>query len=73
MRHAIFAPLALLLVAATGQDARRVHEDAIVLDTHFDTPVNLGRDGWSIMDRHSQAESGDQVDYPRMVEGGIDG
>jgi len=73
MRHAIFAPLALLLVAATGQDARRVHEDAIVLDTHFDTPVNLGREGWSIMDRHSQAESGDQVDYPRMVEGGIDG
>lgn len=52
---------------------RAVHDRAIVLDTHFDTPANLGRDGWSIMDRHSRADSGDQVDYPRMVEGGIDG
>jgi membrane dipeptidase len=54
-------------------EARRVHDAAIVLDTHFDTPANLGRTGWSIMDRHSRADSGDQVDYPRMVEGGIDG
>lgn len=58
---------------AVSQEARRVHDAAIVLDTHFDTPANLGRTGWSIMDRHSRAESGDQVDYPRMVEGGIDG
>lgn len=50
-----------------------MHDATIVLDTHFDTPANLGRPGWSIMDRHSRAESGDQVDYPRMVEGGIDG
>ncbi|WP_261270721.1 dipeptidase [Sphingomonas sp. LC-1] len=58
---------------APAQTARQVHEAAIVLDTHFDTPANLGRPGWSIMDRHSRADSGDQVDYPRMVEGGIDG
>ncbi|WP_294238392.1 dipeptidase [uncultured Sphingomonas sp.] len=59
--------------SAIPQEARRVHDATIVLDTHFDTPANLGRPGWSIMDRHSRAESGDQVDYPRMVEGGIDG
>lgn len=53
--------------------ARAVHEKLIVLDTHFDTPANLGRPGWSIMDRHSVGVDGDQVDYPRMVEGGVDG
>jgi membrane dipeptidase len=45
----------------------------IVLDTHLDTPANLGRPGWSIMDRHSTTLDGDQVDYPRLVEGGVDG
>ena len=53
--------------------ARSVHERAIVLDTHFDTPANLGRPGWSIMDRHDSRTDGDQVDWPRMVDGGVDG
>jgi membrane dipeptidase len=53
--------------------ARAIHEELIVLDTHFDTPANLGRPGWSIMDRHVVGLDGDQVDYPRMVEGGVDG
>jgi len=64
--------------AATGKKApadpaRAIHEKLIVLDTHFDTPANLGRPGWSIMDRHSADVDGDQVDYPRMVQGGVDG
>ena len=53
--------------------ARSMHERAIVLDTHFDTPANLGRPGWSIMDRHDSRTDGDQVDWPRMVDGGVDG
>jgi len=53
--------------------ARAIHEKQIVLDTHFDTPANLGRPGWSIMDRHVAVTDGDQVDYPRMVDGGVDG
>ncbi|MCT8003338.1 dipeptidase [Sphingomonas sanguinis] len=78
IRRTKLAPLVAFAIAmpatpAPAQTARQVHEAAIVLDTHFDTPANLGRPGWSIMDRHSRADSGDQVDYPRMVEGGIDG
>ena len=67
--------LALLLVSAgpAADSARAVHEKLTVLDTHFDTPANLGRPGWSIMDRHRTSMDGDQVDYPRMVEGGVDG
>lgn len=81
------ASLAILLagmLASTGStagtprtgvtaEARSIHERAIVLDTHFDTPANLGRPGWSIMDRHEARRDGDQVDLPRMVDGGVDG
>jgi len=58
---------------APADPARAIHETLIVLDTHFDTPANLGRPGWSIMDRHATVTDGDQVDYPRMVQGGVDG
>lgn len=68
----ILAPLALFLTAA-GPDAKRVHDAAIVLDTHIDTPANLGRPGWSIVERHDAATDGDQVDVPRMIAGGVDG
>ena len=50
-----------------------MHDAAIVLDSHFDTPANLGRPGWSIIDRHSFEQDGDQVDWPRMVDSGVDG
>ncbi|MDP1875822.1 dipeptidase [Phenylobacterium sp.] len=74
-RRALFA--SILFLAATGaahaQTPAQMHEQAIVLDTHFDTPANFGVSGWSIMDRHDFAVDGTQVDYPRMVEGGVDG
>lgn len=59
--------------AALAQTPAQMHEAAIVLDTHFDTPANFAARGWSIMDRHDYAVDGTQVDYPRMVEGGVDG
>lgn len=67
------AALAAPAIAQRPDEARAVHDQMIVLDTHFDTPAQLGRPGWSIMDRHSHEQDGDQVDYPRMVEGGVDG
>jgi membrane dipeptidase len=84
MRGAAIGSLMLTLVASSTlaaprhsaparTPARAVHEKLVVLDTHFDTPANLGRPGWSIMDRHNSGVDGDQVDYPRMVEGGVDG
>lgn len=51
---------------------RALHDRLICLDTHLDTPANFARPGWDIMQRHSAAEFS-QVDYPRMVEGGLDG
>src|SRR5580704_6615221 len=62
----LFAPL-----AALAADARAVH--ILTLDTHMDTPMNFARPGWDMMDEHSVAGDLSQVDYPRMVKGGLDG
>ncbi|MCR6624707.1 dipeptidase [Pseudoxanthomonas japonensis] len=61
--------------AAEGVSAEvsRVHEDAIVLDTHLDTPANFRRPGWSIADNHAHEGDLSQVDLPRMKAGGLDG
>lgn len=75
--------LGLLLLAASAEaadaagantaQARSLHESALVLDTHLDTPSNFHRPGWSILDRHEQDGDFAQVDLPRMKEGGLDG
>lgn len=54
-------------------DARRIHEEAMVLDTHLDTPANFRRPGWSIADNHEHEGDLSQVDLPRMKAGGLDG
>lgn len=69
---------ALTLVASAAQAAdpaaaRKLHEGLLTLDTHLDTPAHFGRPGWDILDRHSVDKDGSQIDYPRMVEGGLDG
>jgi membrane dipeptidase len=58
---------------ATAQGKPSLHQRLICLDTHLDTPASLARPGWDIMQRHSFADDFTQVDYPRMVEGGLDG
>jgi len=61
---------ALLLLVAAGV-ARA--DEPLRLDTHLDTPIHFGRAGWDIMTRHSYHDDMSQVDYPRMVAGGLDG
>ncbi len=53
--------------------ARALHERLVTLDTHLDTPANLQKPGWNIMQSHNVADDGTQVDYPRMIAGGLDG
>jgi membrane dipeptidase len=75
----LFVPVAALALAfsasgaaAQTATARAVHDGLLTLDTHLDTPANFSRPGWDMMDRHTLAERS-QVDYPRMVEGGLKG
>jgi membrane dipeptidase len=77
-RLALACALALICVdSAVAKDppaeARRIHEDALVLDTHLDTPANFRRPGWSIADNHEHEGDLSQVDLPRMKAGGLDG
>lgn len=51
-----------------------IHQRFLILDTHLDTPAFLDTaHGYDIMERHNVDRDGTQVDYPRMVEGGLDG
>jgi membrane dipeptidase len=59
--------------ATISAHARAVQASAINLDTHLDTPALFSQPGWKITDRHDAAKDGSQIDYPRMVEGGLDG
>ncbi len=54
-------------------DAQALHKKLICIDTHLDMPANLARPGWDVMKRHSVDEDFTQVDYPRMVAGGLKG
>ena len=60
-------------LAWAAVDARALHKKLICIDTHLDMPANLARPGWNVMDKHSFDEDFTQVDYPRMIEGGLDG
>ena len=68
--------------------AKKIHQDAIVLDTHIDTTSRLLDATWSFLDRHDPPARagaggpggpgagrprGNSVDLPRMREGGLDG
>ncbi len=79
-RILLLAAVSLALALATSSQAaetaasvRKIHEGLLTLDTHLDTPANFGRPGWDVLDRHDTAKDGSQIDYPRMVEGGLDG
>ena len=54
--------------------AARIHKEAIVVDTHIDTTMMLGKEGWDFMVRHSpvKGEDSNHVDLPRIREGGLD-
>lgn len=76
----ITAALAATLTAAPALGHETVpprilqaHERMLVLDTHLDTPSNLHRPGWSILEEHSDEGDFSQVDLPRMKQGGLDG
>jgi len=63
-----------LSAPAFGQSSpATLHRRLLTLDTHLDAPSNFGLIGWSIIDRHGGAVDSTQLDYPRMVQGGLDG
>ena len=57
---------------ALSERADEIHRSILTLDSHTDTPLMLGREGFDIASRNDPDRRGGQVDYPRMKEGGLD-
>lgn len=57
--------------AALVTKANTIHNQAFVLDSHQDTPINLVKPGFDIAKDHDAKEA--QVDLPKMLRGGLDG
>jgi len=69
----LIALLGLLAAGIPAAGADDLHFRLLTLDTHLDTPMAFARPGWDIMDRHETRSCFSQVDYPRMLEGGLSG
>lgn len=53
--------------------ALKIHESALTIDTHCDTPMHLLRSSFDLGQRHEPGEKGSgNIDFPRMKEGGLD-
>ena len=83
----IFSVILLLLLCGCGinekspdaqsdkdliQRALDIHDRVLTLDTHADTPLRMIQPGFDMSERHDPNETGSKVDYPRMIEGGLD-
>ena len=49
---------------------QRIHQGAIVIDTHTDTPMKLINGQFDLSERHEAP--GSRVDFPRLREGNVD-
>ncbi|MEM9889020.1 MAG: dipeptidase [Bacteroidota bacterium] len=54
------------------QKALQIHDRVLTVDTHADTPLRMIQPGFDMAERHDPNETGSKVDYPRMIEGGLD-
>ncbi len=72
----VYAVFIAIAVSCTGIDhaeqAREIHTQVLTLDSHTDTPLLLGRDGFDIGQVNDPGNRGGQIDFPRMKEGGLD-
>ncbi|MEM8528604.1 MAG: dipeptidase [Bacteroidota bacterium] len=58
--------------ADSKKKALEIHDRVLTVDTHADTPLRMIQPGFDMAERHDPNETGSKVDYPRMIEGGLD-
>lgn len=54
------------------EKARIIHDEALTVDTHCDTPMMLVRGEYDMGERHEPGRRAGKIDLPRMKEGGLD-
>ncbi|MEZ5947490.1 MAG: dipeptidase [Hyphomonas sp.] len=86
MRAAIICLMAAALVSAcapapadapgneeVSASPAEIHERLMVLDSHLDTPANLSKPDFDIVQDNPSVMGEVQVDLPKMLRGGLDG
>ena len=56
--------------ADISKKVQKIHQKAITVDTHCDTPMALLEENFNVGERNEAPKS--RVDFPRMQEGGLD-
>jgi membrane dipeptidase len=66
--------IAVLAPALLAQsDLDKFHQSLLTIDSHVDTPLRLIRTDFDLHVRHDgRASGGGRLDFPRMIEGGLD-
>src|SRR6056297_159710 len=83
MKHLILSAIAagLLLMTPACQNngqkqspsqAEKIHQQVLTIDTHTDTPLNLGDPSFDFGQMHDPDTSYSRVDLPRMEQGHMD-
>jgi membrane dipeptidase len=75
IKKIIFSSFVIILIAACStreeqftRKADKIHKTYLTVDTHCDTPLEIVRSGFDLGEKHDRG----CVDFPRMVEGGLD-
>lgn len=50
----------------------KIHKNALTIDTHTDTPLNMMDEDFNMGVAHDGKETRSTIDFPRMKEGGLD-
>jgi membrane dipeptidase len=58
---------------AMSPKAAKIHAKALTIDTHADVPINMMKPGFDIAVEHDYEKDRSQIDFPRMIKGGMDG
>ena len=74
----LFAIILLFVSCKTKEEklvekALEIHQKALTIDSHTDTPLVFARENFDMSIRHDTYETSTKVDFPRMKEGGLDG
>ena len=54
-------------------EAVRIHQSLLTIDSHTDTPLRFSRRSTDLSKRSDPRRMGGKLDFPRMQEGGLDG
>jgi len=54
------------------RQVEKIHSEIITIDTHTDTPLRIQRGNFDIGGRNNPYTGGSKLDFPRMIEGGLD-